>query len=80
MHTYIANRALTWAGPDPWSLGLSPGLPWARSQAGSGPGTQARGRQPWARAQAPGALPGPCKRPVSYICMCIFYTDLQCTR
>ena len=27
---YIVNRALTWPGPGHWSLGPSPGLPWAR--------------------------------------------------
>ena len=50
----------------PWSLDPSP----RRAALGPAPGrvrawTQAR--QPWARAQAPGAVPGPCKRPVSYI-------------
>ena len=38
MYTYIAKRVLLWAGASSWSLGLSPGLPWVRSQAGSEPG------------------------------------------
>jgi hypothetical protein len=45
MRTCIADRALTWAGHDPCSLGLSPGLPVPGLGPGPGP--------PWARAQAP---------------------------
>mgnify|MGYP001420346672 CR=1 FL=1 len=37
---------------------------------------EARGRQPWARAQAPGVGRGPCERPVSYICMHILFLEL----
>ena len=64
----------------PWSLDPSPGLPWARSQAGSGPGprpwTQARGRQPWAQPQAPG--PGPAHvSGLLAIYVHIFYTNLR---
>ena len=51
MHTYnIANRALTFAWPVPWSLGPSPGLL----------------DPAWVRPQAPVAGRGPCERPVSY--------------
>ena len=34
----VDNKGLLAARLGPWSLGQSPGLPWARSQTGSGPG------------------------------------------
>ena len=51
MHTYIANRALAWAGRGPWSLGPNPGLHWARAVPGL--------VQAWsqARASRPGLGP-----------------------
>ena len=33
MRTYKTNKALTWAGHGPWSLGPSPALPWAHVSA-----------------------------------------------
>ena len=53
IYIYIANRTLTWAGPSPWSLRFSPGLPWAAGPI----------QQSWSWAQAPGAGPGSCKHP-----------------
>ena len=75
MYTYIANRALTWAVPGPWSLGPSPGLP----APGLGPGPD----RAWDRAQgSPGLglrLQGPCPAHVSAllsIYVYIFYANL----
>ena len=57
MDTDIANRALTWAAPGAWSLGLTPkGCPGPGPRPGPGP-DQGQVRQPWALAHTPGADP-----------------------
>ena len=76
MYTYIANRPLTWAGPGPGAWTRAQGCPGPGPRPGPGldpgPGLAALGSGPGSRAG-----PGPCKWPVSYIYVCIFYTNLR---
>jgi hypothetical protein len=69
MHIWLAGRSHG-PGTAPGSLSPSPGLP-ATGLHGTrpGPGLRPGPGQPWARVQAPRAVPGPCERPVSYICI-----------
>ena len=71
MHTYVADTALKCPRHGPWSLGLSPKLPRARSRPDLGP-VPCLGRQPWAWAHAPGAGPGLHERTVSYIFVYVY--------